>query len=105
MLDSLEKEVIKVGGEDHKDKGKASQDGEKSRRVVDSAEPSNDSDSKQNSESEVENSNSASETDEPLCKKQQGFKLDLFNLTNPSVNRRTKKLSPSLRKTNTILAN
>ncbi|KAG1723383.1 hypothetical protein EDD22DRAFT_790129 [Suillus occidentalis] len=40
-----------------------------------------------------------------MRKKQRGFKLDLSNLTNPSVVRRTKKLSPSLRKTNSILAN
>ncbi|KAG1861379.1 hypothetical protein C8R48DRAFT_774130 [Suillus tomentosus] len=85
MLDSFEKEVVQIRKQDRKYEKEASEDGGRPDEVVES--------------------NSASEVDKLSRKKQQRFKLDLSNLTNPSVIRRLKKLPPSLQKTNSILAN
>jgi cobalamin biosynthesis protein CobT len=105
MLDSFEKEIIKAGRQDHEDKEEDSEDGKGSGSDQDSAVQSDNEDSKENSKPEDYESNSASEDDKPLLKKQQKFKLDLSNLSDLSVIRRSKKLPLSLRKTNSILAN
>ncbi|KAG2037068.1 hypothetical protein BDR03DRAFT_982457 [Suillus americanus] len=105
MLDSFEKEIVQVGEQDCEDEEEASEDGKGSQSNEVSADQSDNVDSEENSESEVDKSNSASEDDKPSHKKQRRFKLDLSNLTDPSVVRRSKKLPVSLRKTNSILAN
>lgn len=105
MLDSFEKEVVQTRKQDREYEKEAQKDGGRSPKSIVSAEESINSDSEEDSKSEVVESDSASEVDEPSRKKQRSFKLDLSNLTNASVIGRSKKLAPSLRKTNSILAN
>jgi hypothetical protein len=105
MLDSFEKEIVKARKQDLEDKEEDLEDGEGPGSDQDSAIQSDNAVSEEESEREDFKSNSASEDDKPLHKKQQKFKLDLWNLSDPSIIRRLKKLPLSLRKTNSILVN
>jgi len=105
MLDSFEKEIVKAGKQDLEDEEEDLEDGEGPGSNQDSAIQLDNAVSEEDSEQEDFESNSASEDDKPLHKKQRKFKLDLLNLSDPSIVRRSKKLPLSLRKTNSILMN
>jgi hypothetical protein len=93
MLDSFEKEIIQVGEQNHENKEETSANGKGLRSDKVGSNKSDIGNSEENSESEVDESNSASEDDKPLFKKQQQFKLNLSNLTDPSIVRRSKNVT------------
>ncbi|KAG2145155.1 hypothetical protein DEU56DRAFT_934379 [Suillus clintonianus] len=105
MLDTIEKEIVSIRGQNSGDKEQALEDGDQFEEEQESEHDSSSDEFEAVAESETVKSYTDSEDGEPSRKKSRDFKLDFSNLSHPTVTRRAKKLSRSLRKTNAILAN